>query len=172
MRHTVSRPSRRQFIGSTAALAVGGLHLGNFAPRVLGQRAVPTLPLDELRLSGPPDEAYWWKVRSQYNLIDGLTFMNNGTLGPMPKVVMDEHDRVFREIASDPTNGYRRDELDANRELLATFVGAEPEEVAYTRSTTEGMNIFSMGVDWNEGDEILICTHEHNGGIEPYMTLE
>ena len=172
MRHTVSRPSRRQFIGSTAALAVGGLHLGNFAPRVLGQRAVPTLPLDELRLSGSPDEAYWWKVRSQYNLIDGLTFMNNGTLGPMPKFVMDEHDRVFREIASDPTNGYRRDALDANRELLATFVGAEPEEVAYTRSTTEGMNIFSMGVDWNEGDEILICTHEHNGGIEPYMTLE
>ena len=172
MRYRESRPSRRQFIGSSAAAAVGGLSLGSFALPALAQRAVPTLPLDELRLTGPPDEAYWWKVRSQYNLIDGLTFMNNGTLGPMPRVVMDEHDRVFREIAADPTNGSRRDELDANRALLAAFVGAEPDEVAYTRSTTEGMNIFAMGVDWSEGDEILICTHEHNGGIEAYLTLE
>lgn len=172
MRHLVSRPSRRQFIGGTAAAAVCGLSLGSFAFPALAQRAVPTLPLGELRLAGPPDEAYWWKVRSQYNLIDGLTFMNNGGLGPMPRVVMDEHDRVFGEIAADPTNGSRRDELDANRELLAEFVGAAPEEVAYTRSTTEGMNIFAMGVDWDEGDEILICTHEHNGGIEAYLTLE
>ena len=172
MHHRVSRPSRRQFIGSSAAAAVGGLSLGSFASPALAQRAVPTLPLGELRLTGPPDEAYWWKVRSQYNMIDGLTFMNNGTLGPMPRVVMEEHDRVFREIAADPTNGSRRDELDANRESLAAFVGAEPEEIAYTRSTTEGMNIFAMGVDWNEGDEILMCTHEHNGGIEAYLTLE
>ena len=171
MHDRMSRPSRRQFIGGSAAAAVGGLSLGSFAAPALAQRAVPTLPLGELRLTGPPDEAYWWKVRSQYNLIDGLTFMNNGTLGPMPRVVIEENDRIFREIAADPTNGYRRDDLDGNRELLAEFVGAEPEEVAYTRSTTEGMNIFSMGVDWNEGDEILICTHEHNGGIEPYLTL-
>jgi len=172
VRQRVSRPSRRQFLGSSTAAALGGLSLGSFASPARAQRAVPTLPLGELRLTGPPDEAYWWKVRSQYNLIDGLTFMNNGTLGPMPRVVMEEHDRVFREIAADPTNGSRRDELDANRELFSAFVGAEPEEVSYTRSTTEGMNIFAMGVDWNEGDEILICTHEHNGGIEAYMTLE
>lgn len=152
--------------------AVSGLSLGGLTRRAEAQRAVSALPLDELRLSGAPDEAYWWKVRSQYNLIDGFTFMNNGTLGPMPKVVMDENDRVFKEIAIDPTNGSRREELDANRALLATFVGADPEELAYTRSTTEGMNIFAMGVDWREGDEILMCTHEHNGGIEAYLTLE
>jgi selenocysteine lyase/cysteine desulfurase len=90
----------------------------------------------------------------------------------MPRVVTDEHDRVFAELAADPTNGSRREELDANRPLLARFVGSDPEETVYTRSTTEGMNIFAMGVDWREGDEILMCTHEHNGGIEAYLTLE
>ena len=163
--------SRRRFIGSSAA-AVGGISLGRFAGRAEAQRAVPALPLSELRLTGTPDEAYWWKVRSQYNLVDGFTFMNNGTLGPVPKVVIEENDRVFLEIATDPTNGSRRPELDENRKLLAAFVGADTGEIAYTRSTTEGMNIFAMGVDWSEGDEILMSTHEHNGGIEAYYTLE
>jgi selenocysteine lyase/cysteine desulfurase len=171
MRKSKPGLSRRQFIGSST-VALGGLNLAGFAGRSEAQQAVPALPLEKLRPSGTPDEAYWWKVRSQFNLIDGYTFMNNGTLGPMPKMVMDEHDRVFAELAADPTNGSRREELHANRPLLAGFVGSDPEETAYTRSTTEGMNIFAMGVDWREGDEILMCTHEHNGGIEAYLTLE
>jgi selenocysteine lyase/cysteine desulfurase len=56
------------------------------------------------------------------------------------------------------------------RAALAGFVGAEPEEIAVTRSTTEGMNI-SHGLDWKAGDEVLFCTHEHGGGIGPYTSL-
>ena len=81
----------------------------------------------------------------------------------------DEEARIYAEIAADPTNGYRRDELHERRQTLASFIGAEPDEVTYTRSTTEGMNIFGRGLDWREGDEVLMCTHEHNGGIEPYI---
>ncbi|MGH9320826.1 MAG: aminotransferase class V-fold PLP-dependent enzyme [Vicinamibacteria bacterium] len=97
--------------------------------------------------------------------------MNNGTLGPVPRVVQDENDRVAREIASDPTNGYRNEELHEKRKDIARFMRALPEEIAYTRSTTEGMNIFAHGIDWREGDEILMCNHEHDGGVEPYMVL-
>ena len=171
MRKSKTDLSRRQFIGSST-VALGVLNLAGFSGCSEVQQAVPALPLEKLRPSGTPDEAYWSKVRSQFNLIDDFTFMNNGTLGPMPRLVTDEHDRVFAELAADPTNGSRREELDANRPLLARFVGSDPEETVYTRSTTEGMNIFAMGVDWREGDEILMCTHEHNGGIEAYLTLE
>jgi selenocysteine lyase/cysteine desulfurase len=101
-----------------------------------------------------------------------LTYLNNGTLGPVPKVVQEENERVAREIAADPTNGYRNEELHEKRQLLAAFVGSDPEEIAYTRSTTEGMNIFAHGIDWREGDEVLMCNHEHDGGVEPYLMLE
>lgn len=171
MSRSIPQLSRRRFFGSSAA-AGAGLAVGGLARRVEAQPPVTVLSLSELRPAGTPDESYWWRVRSQFNLVDGLTYMNNGTLGPVPKVVMDENDRMFREIAADPRNGSRRPELDENRKLLAAFVGADPEEIAHTRSTTEGMNIFAMGVDWKEGDEILMCRHEHNGGIEAYLTLE
>jgi selenocysteine lyase/cysteine desulfurase len=163
--------SRRRFLGGSAA-AVSGLAFPPVAFAGEPPRPTPALGLADLAPPAAPDERYWWKVRSQFDLVDGLTFMNNGTLGPVPKVVQDENARVAREIGSDPTNGYRNEELHEKRKTLARFVGAAPEEIAYTRSTTEGMNVFAHGIDWREGDEILMCNHEHDGGVEPYLVLE
>ena len=124
--------------------------------------------LADLKPAGPLDEAYWWKVRSQFNILDGMTFMNNGTEGPVPRVVLEANERFFREIAENPSNNYRREEVDVVRGDVAKFVGANPDEIALTRSTTEGMNIFTHGLDWKAGDEVIYCTHEHGGGIGSY----
>jgi selenocysteine lyase/cysteine desulfurase len=137
-----------------------------------GQVIAPTLTTNDLKPTGPLDEAYWWKVRSQFNIIDGMTFMNNGTEGPVPRCVTEANERVFREIAENPSNNYRREEVDVVRGIVARFVNADPLEIALTRSTTEGMNIFTHGLDWKAGDEVVYCNHEHGGGIGPYRTLE
>ncbi len=167
--------SRRGFLGSSVAAAVGGLSAGVLPIKVrAASQGMPSvaLPLDRLKPTGPLDEAYWWKVRAQFNMMDGLTFMNNGTLGPVPHVVSEANERYFREISEDPTNGYRREDLDVVRERVAAFVGVTADEIALTRSTTEGMNTFAHGLDWREGDEVIMCTHEHGGGIGPYKALQ
>ena len=157
------------------AAAVGGLTAGLGEARLRafgGQTLTPALSLDALKPTGPLDEAYWWKVRSQFNVVDGLTYMNNGTLGPMPRVVFEANERYMREIMEDPTNSGRAEEIDKVREKVAEFVGATADEIALTRSTTEGMNIFAHGYNWKAGDEVLYCTHEHGGGTGPYKNLE
>ena len=167
--------SRRGFIGGTMTAAVGGFAagLGEANARAFGgQSLTPALSLDAIKPTGQLDEAYWWKVRSQFNVVDGLTYMNNGTLGPMPRVVFDANERYMREIMEDPTNSGRAEEIDKVREKVAQFVGATADEIALTRSTTEGMNVFAHGFNWKAGDEVLYCTHEHGGGTGPYKTLE
>jgi len=175
MTHTPFRTSRRGFIGGTLTAAVGGFAAGlsdAHAHAFGGQSLTPALSLDAIKSTGQPDEAYWWKVRSQFNVVDGLTYMNNGTLGPMPRVVFDANERYMREIMEDPTNSGRAEEIDKVREKVAQFVGATADEIALTRSTTEGMNVFAHGFNWKAGDEVLYCTHEHGGGTGPYKTLE
>ena len=175
MKHAYSGLSRRGFIGGTMTAAVGGFAagLGEANARAFGgQSLTPALSLDSLKPTGQLDDAYWWKVRSQFNVVDGLTYMNNGTLGPMPRVVFDANERYMREIMEDPTNSGRAEEIDKVREKVAQFVGATADEIALTRSTTEGMNIFAHGYDWKAGDEVLYCTHEHGGGTGPYKNLE
>jgi selenocysteine lyase/cysteine desulfurase len=167
-----SRVSRRRFLGSSISAAVGGLAVTSIPRAVHAEPRRPTAPLDALKPQENLDEAFWWQVRSQFNIQDGLTFMNNGTFGPPPRVVLDEHTRIQRDLSADPRNNYRSDELYENKAVLGEFFGAAPEEIAYMRSTTEGMNNFANGIDFREGDEVLMNTHEHPGGYGAYRSLE
>lgn len=165
--------SRRRFLGGSAA-ALGGLSTGLLGDVLQAQPKAPprAMPLAALRPSGALDEAYWWKVRGQFNVTDGLTFMNNGTYGPTPRVVLEAQGRYERELAEDPTDNYRNEGRDDVRKRMAAFVGATADEIALTRSTSEGMNIFIKGLDWKAGDEVVYCTHEHGGGIQPLLQIE
>ena len=129
--------------------------------------------------AGPPGipsfagegEGFWKDVRKHFSLDPQLTFLNNGTLGPAPDVVLDTRDYYARLMAKDPTDGFRSKELADVRAQLAAFVNAAPDETSITHSTTEGMNIFAHGLDWKAGDEVVMCDQEHFGAIEPYRTL-
>ena len=57
----------------------------------------------------------------------------------------DGRGRIQRDLSADPRNNYRSDELQENKVALSEFFGANVEEVAYMRSTTEGMNNFANG---------------------------
>ena len=166
--------TRRGFLGGSMAAAVGSLASGLAGETVGAQTVKPSLalPLAQLKPSGALDEAFWWKVRGQFNVVDGLTFMNNGTYGPSPRVVLEANTRYTRELAEDPTNNYRSEERDQVRERMAAFIGVSPDDVALTRSTSEGMNIFTRGLDWKAGDEVVFNTHEHGGGIRPLQHVE
>ncbi len=118
-----------------------------------------------------PDDALWEQVRSQFLIDPDLTYMNNGSLGPVPLAVVEANDRSARNLAANPIDYHLEAEREEARTRLAAFVGADTDEIAITRSTTEGMNIFAHGIDWRPGDEVLMCTHEHPGGYGAYRTL-
>jgi hypothetical protein len=87
--------SRRSFLGGTlAAAAAAGLPDVRLAARGAFGEQVMTPSAADLKLTGTPDEAYWWKVRGQFNIIDGMTFMNNGTEGPVPRTRCAPHWRA------------------------------------------------------------------------------
>lgn len=167
-----SKVSRRSFLGGSISAAVGGLAAASIPQAVRAETSSPNVPLSDLKPQGAPDEAFWWRIRKQFNVEDGLTFMNNGTFGPPPRVVLDEHIKIQRELSENPRDNYRGEQLRENKTVLGEFFGADPEELAYMRSTTEGMNNFANGIDFREGDEVLMNTHEHPGGYGAYRSLE
>ncbi|HJO18063.1 MAG TPA: aminotransferase class V-fold PLP-dependent enzyme [Vicinamibacterales bacterium] len=126
---------------------------------------------ERLDSSGGLDDAYWEKVRQEFNIVDGITYMNNGTMGPVPRSVVEAQTRYLIDIAADPRiGGWNR--VEPVREKLARFVGANADEIVLTRSTTEGMKIFSRGLDLGRGDEVLMSSHEHPGGYGPWRARE
>jgi len=114
------------------------------------------------------DAALWSRVRSEFLLDPGLTHLNCGSLGAVPRTVVDAVCEAMRELERNPvmmTWGPMGEAMEAVRARAAAFLGASPDEVCLTRNTTEGMNLVGSGLDLKSGDEILTTDHEHPGGM-------
>ena len=102
--------------------------------------------------------------------------LNTGSAGPLPAevtAVMAELTEYERTIGRAQFEYYlegldRRNEARAG---VAAVLGASLESIALTRSTTEGMNIASWGLDWQAGDVAVTTIHEHTGGLGPLYGL-
>ncbi|WP_232819783.1 MULTISPECIES: aminotransferase class V-fold PLP-dependent enzyme [Haloprofundus] len=103
--------------------------------------------------------------------------MNFGAHGPSPRRVVDAADEFVRSheyevpVESDPYEA-AFDEYDRTRERLAAFVGADPDEIALTESTTAGINAISNAIDWEPGDVVVRTDLEHPAGRLPWQRLE
>jgi selenocysteine lyase/cysteine desulfurase len=173
---TRSLASRRRFLSGIAAGTAGAVACRGRCTTVAAQAAVdPRGPSAPPRFGGfgsaTDGESLWREVRRHFSLDPRLTFLNNGTLGPAPDIVLQTREYYSRLLASDPTDCFRSKELAEVRAQLAAFINAKPEETSITHSTTEGMNIFAHGLDWKTGDEVVLCDQEHFGATEPYRTL-
>ena len=84
-------------------------------------------------------------------------------------------DRIDQELEMGPI---MPEVLESGREIqsqaraaVARLFNASLEEVLVTRNTTEGLNIVLSGLDWNQGDEIIICDMEHGSVIAPAQLI-
>jgi selenocysteine lyase/cysteine desulfurase len=51
--------------------------------------------------------------------------------------------------------------LEAVRAKIAQLIGAEPDEIAFTKNTSEGLNIAAHALRWSPGDNVLLVSGEH-----------
>jgi selenocysteine lyase/cysteine desulfurase len=110
--------------------------------------------------------------RAQFPVLERTSYLNAGTEGPLPKATAEA---VHRRIDSEVSQGrcgpaYFKTLMDLAAEVRAAYaqvIGAAPEEVALTGSTTDGVNTVIGGLDLQAGQEILTTDEEHPGLLAP-----
>jgi selenocysteine lyase/cysteine desulfurase len=109
-------------------------------------------------------EAYWQLVKDQFMIRDGLVMLNAANLCPSPYPVQQAVFRLTRDIDRDPSslNRAKFSELRSrSRQAVAELLGADPDEIALTRNTSEGNNIVIGGLNYKAGDEVVIWDENH-----------
>ncbi|MBL9135369.1 MAG: aminotransferase class V-fold PLP-dependent enzyme [Verrucomicrobiales bacterium] len=157
-----SRVTRRDWL---RGLAVFGL-AGDLAFEAEGASPVSTPDAD--LLAKDPDR-YWAQLRTdQFLLADDRVFLNPGSLGVMPRVVLNRVMETLTrgaEYSSDDVVRWGYERLESERGTMAAFLGCRTEELAFTHNCTEAMSIIANGLDHlRPGDEILTTNQEHGGG--------
>ncbi len=112
------------------------------------------------------------EARAMFPVLERIAYLNAGTFGPLSIGVMEavsaQQRRDLEEGRISPAYFERMLTLRVDlRAQIATFVSAEPSQVALTSSTTDGCNIVLAGLDLQPGDEVITTTDEHFGLLGP-----
>ena len=152
--------SRRGFIRTFAGGTLGGALLYAFPEDA---RAKYIISNDEVV---PPDDEHFWNVvRDQFPLKKTPVFLNNGTIGPSPYVVIDAVKAEMEEVERNARYGG----WDNVRPKVARFINAHDDEISLTHNVTEGINVVACGLPLKRGDEVILTNHEHAGNAIPWL---
>ncbi len=109
-------------------------------------------------------EAYFRLVRREFPFTEAKVPMNAANLCPSPRMVADRVSELTRDVDRD-CSFQNRDKFGSLREeartALAGMLGADPDEVAIVRNTSEANNIVSAGVSFGPGDEVVLWDQNH-----------
>jgi L-cysteine/cystine lyase len=114
------------------------------------------------------------EARALFPVLQRFAYLNAGTLGPLAQptlAAMAERDRFDQDRGRGGRPWF--DDILALRARVrakvAQLIGAAPERVALTSSTTEGCNVVVAGLGLRPGDEIVTTNSEHPGLLLPLV---
>ena len=117
------------------------------------------------------DDTNWRKVRSQFILKRGVTYMNNASLGMPPAAVVNAVRDGYKAISEEPLHGkHDLQNMIANKVIpgLSKIFNTLPDEIVLTRNASEALHLQTIGTQLQPGDEVIITSQEHPAGLKPW----
>ena len=107
-------------------------------------------------------------LRNDFPPLKTWTYLDTAFIGLLSRQVKAAHERHLDErfrFDSVPSNssilGVWMKRAERIRKKVATFIGASPDEIAFTLSTGCGSNIALNGIDWRPGDNAIVDDLEY-----------
>jgi selenocysteine lyase/cysteine desulfurase len=160
---------RHEFLRFSASAAFGAALFPSLASGA-GLRPGSATPAPGI----PPDadgEKFWEFVRGQFPLTHERAYLNTGGLGASPYAVIDAVKGKMEELEKICETGHSEEMLNGIRKDAGALLGCDGAELAFTRNTTEGINIVANGLPLGRGDEVILSTQEHVANAFTWLAL-
>lgn len=108
-----------------------------------------------------------------------LIYLDSGATSQKPNSVIDAEVNFYRfsnaavhrgahQLAEEAT-----DHFENARSIVAEFIGADPDEVVFTKSATESINLvaYALTEKIKSGDRIVVSEMEHHANLIPWQQL-
>ncbi|MEE8509333.1 MAG: aminotransferase class V-fold PLP-dependent enzyme [Myxococcota bacterium] len=117
----------------------------------------------------------WTRVRSFFPVTQQMAYLNHAGVAPISTRVEEALTRYLGEATRSGARHYARvydAEIDRVRRRVALLLGAQVEEIAFVKNTTEGLGLVASGLDWQPGDQVVVCDLEYPSNVYPWWNLQ
>ncbi|MBQ6415960.1 MAG: cysteine desulfurase [Butyrivibrio sp.] len=121
--------------------------------------------------------------RKDFDILNSgdYVYFDNAATSQRPRQVLDAVSNFYKTSNANPLRGLydlsmmATEQYENARAVVADFIGASrPEEIIFTRNTTESLNLvaYSYGLEnVHEGDDIVITVMEHHSNMLPWQMV-
>ncbi|WP_027681562.1 aminotransferase class V-fold PLP-dependent enzyme [Rhizobium leguminosarum] len=112
-------------------------------------------------------------VRKLFPAVEKMTYLDSGFQTPMSAPVKRALEAFLNE--SYETAGPKSvwlERMEETRAKVATLLNAAPEEIAFTKNTSEAMNIAANALPLKAGDNVLMIHGDHPNNAYAFLNLK
>ncbi|HZJ42806.1 MAG TPA: aminotransferase class V-fold PLP-dependent enzyme [Pyrinomonadaceae bacterium] len=113
------------------------------------------------------------ELRALFPITQRAVYLNHAAVSPLPVPTIEAVESQLRDVHKNGSINFR-DWLGVKqsaRVLLAELLNARPEQVAFTRNTSDGLSTVANGISWRTGDNIVTFKHEFPSNIYPWLRI-
>jgi cysteine desulfurase/selenocysteine lyase len=113
------------------------------------------------------------ELRALFPITQRAVYLNHAAVSPLPVPALEAVESQLRDVHKNGSLNFR-DWLgikESARALLAQLLNARPEQVAFTRNTSDGLSTVANGMTWRSGDNIVTFKNEFPSNIYPWLRL-
>ncbi|KXB08044.1 hypothetical protein AKJ58_01070 [candidate division MSBL1 archaeon SCGC-AAA385D11] len=119
------------------------------------------------------------KIRSDIPFLDsGIIYLDNAATTPTPEPVIEAMLEYYHEYSGNIGRGLHRvtkratEAFESSREKIARVINSEPEEIVYSKNTTEALNLLARGLNLKKGDKVIATVLDHHSNLIPWQRIE
>jgi selenocysteine lyase/cysteine desulfurase len=112
-------------------------------------------------------------VRKEFPAVENMVYLDSGFQTPLCRPVKEAFERFLREGLE--TAGPKQvwlNRLEKTREKVAAFLGVGAQEIAFTKNTSESMNIAANALPLGAGDKVLMIQGDHPNNAYAFLNLK
>jgi len=113
------------------------------------------------------------EMRALFPITERAVYFNHAAISPPPITTIRAVEAQLRDVHENGSTNFRNwlAVKEQARELLASLLGARPEQVAFMRNTSDALSTVANGLNWRRGDNIVTFSREFPSNIYPWVRV-
>lgn len=120
--------------------------------------------------------------RSDFPLLESnkeIVYLDSAATSIKPQVVIDKINEYYKEYGVNihrgvyDLSGIATNEYEELRSVVSKFINAKPNEIVYTKGTTDGLNKLAYMLEdrISDNDEIIVSVLDHHSLVMPWQNI-
>jgi selenocysteine lyase/cysteine desulfurase len=112
-------------------------------------------------------------LRALFPVTEHDVYLNHAAVSAPPTPTINAIQAQLADVCENGSVNFRRwlAVKESARGLVARMLGAQPEQVAFVRNTSDGLSTVANGLNWQAGDNLVTFRQEFPSNVYPWLRV-